>query len=78
MPEHLPSPLIQRWQNPLIGWTSTADPFEHMARSSLNFETKEAAIAFAQKNGFTPVVRERNFRRPDRQKRFAGYGDNFR
>lgn len=31
----------RRWQNPLIGWTSTADPLEHMARASLNFNTKE-------------------------------------
>lgn len=32
---------FRRWQNPLIGWTSTADPLEHMARASLNFNTKE-------------------------------------
>ena len=51
---------------------------EHVARSSLNFATKEDAEAFAVKLGFTPQVRLPNARRPDRLKRFAGYGDNFR
>jgi ETC complex I subunit conserved region len=67
-----------RWQNPLIGWTSTGDPMEHVARSALNFHSKEEAVAFAEKQGFTPVVREPQRRRPDRLKRYAGYGDNFR
>jgi hypothetical protein len=51
---------------------------EHVARSSLNFHSKEEAVAFAEKQGFTPVVREPQRRRPDRLKRYAGYGDNFR
>lgn len=67
-----------RWQNPLIGWTSTGDPMEHVARSALNFRSKEEAVAFAEKQGFVPVVREPQRRRPDRLKRYAGYGDNFR
>lgn len=67
-----------RWQNPLIGWTSTADPMEHVARSALTFDTKESAVAFAVKSGFTPSVRLPNVQRPDRLKRYAGYGDNFR
>jgi ETC complex I subunit conserved region len=75
-----PSCLIheRRWQNPLIGWTSTGDPMEHVARSALNFRSKEEAVAFAEKQGFNPVVREPQRRRPDRLKRYAGYGDNFR
>lgn len=68
----------RRWQNPLIGWTSTGDPMEHVARSALNFGSKEEAVAFAEKQGFVPVVREPQRRRPDRLKRYAGYGDNFR
>ena len=32
-----------RWENPLIGWASTAD---YMQGSSLAFTTKEDAIAF--------------------------------
>lgn len=67
----------QKWQNPLIGWTSTGDPMEHVARSALNFRSKEEAVAFAEKQGFVPVVREPQRRRPDRLKRYAGYGDNF-
>ncbi len=35
-----------KWINPLIGWTSTADPLENVARQ-LYFPTKEDAIAFA-------------------------------
>lgn len=67
-----------RWQNPLIGWTSTGDPMEHVAWSALDFHSKEEAVAFAEKQGFTAVVREPNRRRPDRLKRYAGYGDNYR
>lgn len=39
----------ERWSNPLMGWTSTADP---MSNVKLSFETKEAAIAFAERNGW--------------------------
>jgi NADH dehydrogenase (ubiquinone) Fe-S protein 4 len=35
-----------KWINPLIGWTSTADPLENVARQ-LYFQSKEEAIAFA-------------------------------
>jgi hypothetical protein len=35
-----------KWVNPLIGWTSTADPLENVARQ-LYFTSKEEAIAFA-------------------------------
>lgn len=35
-------------------------------------------MAFAEKLGYQTVVRDPNTRRPDRLKRFAGYGDNFR
>lgn len=35
-----------KWVNPLIGWTSTADPLENVARQ-LYFSSKEEAVAFA-------------------------------
>lgn len=35
-----------KWVNPLIGWTSTADPLENVARQ-LYFTSQEEAIAFA-------------------------------
>jgi hypothetical protein len=62
-----------------MGWTSTADPMENVARTSLVFYTKEEAIAFANKHGWQVAsVQEPNPRRTDRQKRFQGYGDKFR
>jgi NADH dehydrogenase (ubiquinone) Fe-S protein 4 len=60
-----------------MGWTSTADPLENVARAAMNFHTKEEAIAFAVKSGWGYEVVEPNKRRTDRQKRFMGYGDNF-
>ncbi|KAJ1517327.1 NADH dehydrogenase Fe-S protein subunit 4 ndufs4 [Coelomomyces lativittatus] len=38
-----------RWQNPLIGWTSSADP---MQGTTLKFDTKESAIRFAENQGW--------------------------
>uniref|UniRef100_A0ABI7XQV5 NADH dehydrogenase [ubiquinone] iron-sulfur protein 4, mitochondrial n=1 Tax=Felis catus TaxID=9685 RepID=A0ABI7XQV5_FELCA len=37
----------ERWENPLMGWASTADPLSNMV---LTFSTKEDAAAFAEKN----------------------------
>ena len=39
----------ERWSNPLMGWTSTADPLSNL---KLTFDTEEEAVAFAQKNGW--------------------------
>lgn len=39
----------ERWSNPLMGWTSTADP---MSNVQLDFDSKEDAIAFAERNGW--------------------------
>ena len=35
-----------KWVNPLIGWTSTADPLDNVGRQ-LYFPSKDAAIAYA-------------------------------
>ena len=35
-----------KWSNPLIGWTSTADPLDNVARQ-LYFRSKEEAVAYA-------------------------------
>lgn len=48
-----------RWQNPLIGWESSADA---MQGTHLNFSTKEDAIGFAQKQGYEYFVQEPNTR----------------
>lgn len=67
-----------KWTNPLMGWTSTADSMENVSRSSLQFFTKEEAMAFCHKHGWEFVVEEPNVKRAHRTKRYAGYGDNFR
>jgi len=38
-----------KWENPVMGWTSTADPVQAL---QLKFATKEDAIAFAEKQGY--------------------------
>mmetsp|Transcript_39100 Transcript_39100/g.96856 ORF Transcript_39100/g.96856 Transcript_39100/m.96856 type:complete len:194 (-) Transcript_39100:252-833(-) len=42
----------QKWENPLMGWTSTGDPLAHQFNSTLNFPTKESAMAFCAKHGW--------------------------
>ncbi|KAJ2019080.1 ndufs4 NADH dehydrogenase Fe-S protein subunit [Coemansia sp. RSA 376] len=48
-----------RWENPLMGWQSTADP---MSPVRLDFTTKEDAIHFAEKQGWSHYVQEPQFR----------------
>ncbi|MCJ1239486.1 NADH:ubiquinone oxidoreductase 21kD subunit [Varicellaria rhodocarpa] len=49
-----------RWENPLMGWQSSAD---FMQGTHLNFKSKEAAIEFANKQGYEYYVQEPNERR---------------
>jgi hypothetical protein len=42
------------------------------------FKLQEEAVAFARKYGWEYSLEEPQQRNPIRQKRFAGYGDNFR
>ncbi|XP_075105897.1 NADH dehydrogenase [ubiquinone] iron-sulfur protein 4, mitochondrial isoform X1 [Nicotiana tabacum] len=42
----------QKWENPLMGWTSTGDPYANVGESALSFESEEAAKAFAEKHGW--------------------------
>lgn len=61
-----------------MGWTSTADPLENVGRSLLtNFNTAEEAAAFAERQGWEYTIEHPNQRRTTRQRRYAGYGDNF-
>ncbi|KAL2266883.1 hypothetical protein VTJ83DRAFT_4160 [Remersonia thermophila] len=59
-----------RWENPLMGWQSSADS---MQGTHLTFETKEDAVAFAEKQGYEYYVQEPN------QRRFVpkAYANNF-
>jgi NADH dehydrogenase (ubiquinone) Fe-S protein 4 len=38
-----------KWENPVMGWTSSADPVQAL---NLKFATKEDAMAFADKQGW--------------------------
>ncbi|KAI4274081.1 MAG: hypothetical protein LQ337_004189 [Flavoplaca oasis] len=49
-----------RWENPLMGWQSSAD---FLQGTHLNFKSKEDAILFAQKQGYEYFVQEPNERR---------------
>jgi NADH dehydrogenase (ubiquinone) Fe-S protein 4 len=49
-----------RWENPLMGWQSSAD---FMQGTHINFKTKEDAIRFAEKQGYQYFVQQPNERR---------------
>ncbi|KAI3659536.1 hypothetical protein MP638_005222, partial [Amoeboaphelidium occidentale] len=45
----------QKWTNPVIGYTSSADSVQALR---VRFHTKEQAICFAEKQGWNYVVQE--------------------
>jgi len=49
-----------RWENPLMGWQSSGD---FMQGTHIHFETKQDAIAFAEKQGYEYFVQEPNERK---------------
>ncbi|XP_039005405.1 NADH dehydrogenase [ubiquinone] iron-sulfur protein 4, mitochondrial-like [Hibiscus syriacus] len=49
----------QKWENPLMGWTSTGDPYAHVGDSALGFDSEEAAKSFAERHGWDYVVKKR-------------------
>lgn len=59
-----------RWENPLMGWQSSAD---FMQGTHLNFKTKEDAIRFAEKQGYEFFVQEPN----ERKVAPKAYANNF-
>ncbi|XP_061395014.1 NADH dehydrogenase [ubiquinone] iron-sulfur protein 4, mitochondrial [Musca vetustissima] len=61
----------ERWENPLMGWTSTGDPLSNM---HVNFSSPEEAITFCERNGWRWFIE-----RPDKPKteRVKNYGINF-
>ncbi len=44
-----------RWENNLMGWTSSGDPLSYM---EVDFKTREEAVEFAEKNGWEYFVEE--------------------
>lgn len=58
--------------DPLMGWTSTDDT---QTQVRLRFDSKEAALDYAEANGIEAVVVEPHKRKPNVRPR--GYGENF-
>eukprot|EP00244_Chara_vulgaris_P008293 TRINITY_DN320_c0_g1_i9.p1 TRINITY_DN320_c0_g1~~TRINITY_DN320_c0_g1_i9.p1 ORF type:complete len:168 (-),score=26.96 TRINITY_DN320_c0_g1_i9:702-1205(-) len=48
----------QKWENPLMGWTSTSDPLANVGEAGLSFDSKESATQFAEKHGWEFEVQE--------------------
>ena len=58
--------------DPLMGWTSSDDT---QAQVRLSFDSKEAALDYAEAQGIDAVVMEPKKRKPNI--RPGGYGENF-
>jgi len=65
---------VDKWENPLMGWTSTADPLSNVGDAALRFATKEAAVEFAEKYGWEYQVVEPKVERP----KVKAYANNFK
>ncbi|ONI33398.1 hypothetical protein PRUPE_1G421800 [Prunus persica] len=50
----------QKWENPLMGWTSTGDPYANVGEAGLTFESEEAAKDFAERHGWDYTVKKRH------------------
>ena len=61
---------VPRWENPLMGWTSSRDPVQGI---TLKFDSKDEAISYAQDQGWAYEVKESE-EVPMRPK---SYADNF-
>lgn len=66
------APSSARSVDPLMGWTSSKDT---QTQVRLSFETKEAALEYAQEHGIEVSVSEPNKRAQNI--RPGGYSDNF-
>ncbi|XVF39794.1 hypothetical protein PTKIN_Ptkin01aG0060900 [Pterospermum kingtungense] len=64
----------QKWENPLMGWTSTGDPYANVGEAGLEFDTAEAAKVFAEKHGWEYQIKKRHtpLLKP------KSYADNFK
>jgi len=65
-------PGDRKLPDPLMGWPGSRDT---RSQVKMTFETKEAAIAFAQKNGYTYELKDSEPPAPPAPK---AYADNFR
>ncbi|MDJ0824841.1 MAG: ETC complex I subunit [Rhodobacter sp.] len=62
----------EREVDPLMGWTSSSDT---QAQVRLRFDSKQAALDYAEENGIEALVFEPKARKPNIRPR--GYGENF-
>ncbi|KAI4501694.1 hypothetical protein M0802_003029 [Mischocyttarus mexicanus] len=60
----------ERWENPLIGWTSSGDP---LSNTKVDFATREAAIMHCERMGWKYYIQKPN--KVDPKPR--SYGSNF-
>ncbi|WP_121063275.1 ETC complex I subunit [Chachezhania antarctica] len=66
------APASKREVDPLMGWTSSSDT---QSQVRMRFETKEAALEYAEAHGIDAQVIEPKTRKPNIRPR--GYGENF-
>lgn len=66
------APDHAKFLDPLMGWTGTVDPSDQVR---MRFDTREAAVAYAERHGIAYRVAEPTPRR--HVLRQNGYGDNF-
>lgn len=66
------APAEARSIDPLMGWTSSGDT---QSQVRLRFDSKDAALDYAERNGIDAVVQEPKKRKPIIRPR--GYGENF-
>ena len=66
------APETKREVDPLMGWTGSSDM---QSQVRLTFDSKEAALAYAEEKGIDVTVLQPNRRAPNI--RAGGYGENF-
>ncbi|XP_043712081.1 NADH dehydrogenase [ubiquinone] iron-sulfur protein 4, mitochondrial-like [Telopea speciosissima] len=64
----------QKWENPLMGWTSTGDPYANVGDAGFSFDSEEAAKAFAERHGWEYEVKKRQ----TPVLKIKSYADNFK
>ncbi|MEW5320057.1 MAG: hypothetical protein WDW38_011161 [Sanguina aurantia] len=67
----------QKWENSLTGWTSSHEALEQVGRPAMHFYNQHEAIRYCEKMGLSYEVQYPPVPRANRQRRFAGYSDNF-
>lgn len=66
------NPDVPRWENPVMGWTSSRDPVQGM---NLKFESREDAVKYAQEQGWAYEVKDKEGEEPEMKPK--SYAENF-